>query len=213
MRIQFHNVLPIPLADTPLSENSLWKSETAFDSNARILVQAPSGTGKTTVISLLYGLRSDYDGEILIDGQEIKKFSVDQWTEMRKRKLAIVFQDMRLFPQLTAMENILLKNDLTQTLNEGRIREMAEQLDIAHKLNAPCGKLSLGQQQRIAIIRALAQPFELILLDEPFSHLDEANIRKAAELISFTCKANGAGLLLTSLGPNTHFEFTQPLFI
>ncbi|MGL4599716.1 MAG: ATP-binding cassette domain-containing protein [Bacteroidia bacterium] len=213
MQLNFRNVLPIPLADTPLPAGSLWKSDTSFESQARCLVQAPSGTGKTTIISLLYGLRSDYDGQLLFDNQDVRTFSVDQWTEIRKQKLAVVFQDLRLFPQLTALENIQLKNELTKTLNEGRIREMAEQLGVAHKLDAPCGKLSLGQQQRIAIIRALAQPFELILLDEPFSHLDEANIRKAAELISQSCTANGAGLLLTSLGGNTHFDFTKNITI
>lgn len=213
MRIEFKNVLPIPLADTPLSVESCWKKETLIDSGQRYLVEAPSGTGKTTLLNIIYGTRHDYHGNVLMDGKDIKSFSLDHWTMLRQEFLSAVFQDLRLFPQLTALENIRVKNNLKAALKEEEILFMAEELGVAHRMNQKCGTLSLGQQQRIAIIRSLAQPFRLILLDEPFSHLDEENARRACKMIEAACIKNQAGLLLTSLGPSNYFNFTGKITI
>jgi ABC-type lipoprotein export system ATPase subunit len=213
MRIEFKNVLPIPLADTPLSPESCWKKESIIDSGNYYLVEAPSGTGKTTLVNIIYGTRSDYEGNVLMDGKDISGFSIDHWAMLRQEFLSAVFQDLRLFPQLTAMENLRVKNNLKSTLKEEEILYMAEELGVAHRLNQKCGTLSLGQQQRIAIIRSLAQPFRFILLDEPFSHLDEENARKACKMIEASCIKNQAGLLLTSLGPSSYFNFTGKIFI
>ncbi|MGL5892679.1 MAG: ATP-binding cassette domain-containing protein [Bacteroidia bacterium] len=213
MQITLSQVLPRPLADTPLTQGSVWKSECTVSSSDRLSVQAPSGTGKTTLVSLIFGLRNDYDGTISIDGKDIRSISLNHWAELRRVKLSAVFQELRLFPQLTALENILLKNSLSNALTQVQITEMAKQLGVGHRLNQSCGTLSLGQQQRIAIIRALAQPFELLLLDEPFSHLDDANAAAAAQMITEHCNSRNAGLLLTSLGKSAHFEFNKHLII
>ncbi len=213
MRIEFKNVIPIPLADTPLSVNSCWKKESLIDSGQIYLVEAPSGTGKTTLLNIIYGTRHDYEGNVFMDGVDIKTFSIEHWSMLRQEFLTAVFQDLRLFPQLTAMENIRIKNDLKSTLKEEEILFMAEELGVAHRMNQKCGTLSLGQQQRIAIIRSLAQPFRLILLDEPFSHLDEANSRKACKMIEAACLKNQAGLVLTALGPTNYFNFTGKIII
>lgn len=213
MQITLSQVLPRPLADTPLTQGSIWKSECVISSSDRLLVQAPSGTGKTTLVSLIFGLRNDYDGKISIDGKDIRTISLNNWAELRRTKLSAVFQELRLFPQLTALENIMLKNSLSKALTLAQVIEMAKQLGVDHRLNQSCGTLSLGQQQRIAIIRALAQPFSLLLLDEPFSHLDDANAAIAAQMITEHCNNHNAGLLLTSLGQSAHFEFNKHLII
>ena len=165
------------------------------------------------MLSILYGVRHDYDGRVYMDNDDIRNFGVEKWSEIRQSKLSVVFQDLRLFPQLTALQNILIKDQLNPTLAETEIRAMAEQLGVAHRLDAPCGKLSLGQQQRVAIIRAMAQPFSFLLLDEPFSHLDENNSRKVVDLVMHHCKKNSAGLLMTSLGPSGLFPFTNKIAI
>ena len=213
MRIGLDKVLPVPLADTPLSEQTCWRKETLLDTQQSYLVEAPSGTGKTTLISLLFGTRKDYEGTIRFDDEDVRSFSSEKWTQLRRETFSIVFQDLRLFPQLTALENIRIKNDLTNTLSNEEIHAMAEALGITHRLNQVCGKMSLGQQQRVAIIRALAQPFQFLLLDEPFSHLDEENIRKACAMINAACQKNNAGLLLTSLAPDEHFSFDGKIII
>lgn len=213
MKFRLDKVIPVPLADSPLSEHSLWRKETEIDCRNITIAEAPSGTGKTTLLSILYGVRHDYEGKVCLDDIDIRTYDVERWGELRREKISVVFQDLRLFAELTALQNIQLKDQLNPTLSETEIRAMAEHLGVAHRLDAPCGKLSLGQQQRVSIIRALAQPFSFLLLDEPFSHLDENNSKKVVELVMQRCEKNNAGLLMTSLGPNNLFPFNQKISI
>lgn len=213
MKFRLDHVIPVPLTDSPLSEKSLWKKDVEIDCSAITIAEAPSGTGKTTLLSILYGVRHDYEGKVFMDGTDIRTFGVEKWGEVRRSQLSVVFQDLRLFSHLTALQNIQIKDQLNPTLPESEIRAMAEFLGVAHRLDAECGKLSLGQQQRVAIIRAMAQPFSFLLLDEPFSHLDEENSRKVVELVIKNCDKNKAGLIMTSLGPNDFFPFNQKISI
>ena len=88
---------------------------------------------------------------------------------------------------------------------------MAAELGITHILEQKAGLCSYGEQQRIAIIRALIQPFSWLIMDEPFSHLDNANIINAAQLIQRECTKRGAGLVITDLEHDTHFTYTREL--
>ncbi|HEY6160767.1 MAG TPA: ATP-binding cassette domain-containing protein [Bacteroidia bacterium] len=206
MRISLSQVVPLVQPELAGKANCAWGSETQLDSGSFYLVKAPSGTGKSTLISYLYGTRNDFRGRISIDGNDYKTISLKQWSVLRQQKLSVVFQDMRLFPQLTALENIQLKNQLTSNKSVEEIKSFPAQLGIENKLGSLCAHLSLGQQQRVAILRALCQPFAFLLLDEPFSHLDDANIRMACELLKKECEKQNAGLLLTSLDSNYYFD-------
>ena len=139
--------------------------------------------------------------------------SLKYWSQLRQQSLSVVFQDLRLFPQLTVLENIELKAKLTNAVSRDEIKVMTEKLGIAEKLNVQCKILSLGQQQRVAIIRALVQPFKFLLMDEPFSHLDQKNIELASELIDEACRKNSAGIILTSLGEKYLFNYHSTLTI
>jgi ABC-type lipoprotein export system ATPase subunit len=150
---------------------------------------------------------------VFIDGKNAKGFSLRTWSELRKNSIAVVFQDLRLFPELTALENILIKAKLAGSVSKEEILSNAEKLGITERMNVRCRFLSLGQQQRVAILRGLAQPFRFLLLDEPFSHLDEKNIALATSIITQACRKNNAGLLLTSLGGNHLFDYHQSLTI
>ena len=213
MIFRLDRVIPQPLADSPVSDRSIWRTVAEIKSDAITIAEAPSGTGKTTLLSMLYGVRHDYDGTVTLDSENIRGYSIEKWGEIRRDKISVVFQDLRLFPQLTSMQNILIKNQLRPTLQEDEIRAMAVELGVDHRLETPCGKLSLGQQQRIAVIRALAQPFSFLLLDEPFSHLDHQNSKKVTELVLKHCEKNKAGLLMTSLGPSDMFPFNEVIYI
>lgn len=198
--IVLESVLPKPLGHLTPEATDVWLQKRHFEKGQYYLMKAPSGKGKSTFIHLLYGIRQDYTGRYLWDGKAVEGFSLKEWTRIRQRRLAIVFQGLRLFPQLSGWENIMLKQRLTRHVPKSRIIEMAELLGIHDKLKQSCKTLSLGQQQRVAIIRALVQPFDFLLMDEPFSHLDTANIQLASQLIDSVCKQEGAGLILTSLG-------------
>jgi ABC-type lipoprotein export system ATPase subunit len=213
MDIHFNHVLPTPLSSIHPNENLLWNNNVILQQGKKVVVEAPSGRGKSTLIHLLFGLRKDYTGEILLDGQLISNFSKATWSAYRKDKIAIVFQDLQLFPQLTLLENLYLKNNLTNHLTQAELLAFIAQVGLSEKLNEKCGNLSMGQQQRVAIIRAICQPFSWLLLDEPFSHLDAKNAEICMAIINQVCEKQHAGWVLTALGKHVTSSFDQLIFI
>ncbi|MES2617590.1 MAG: ATP-binding cassette domain-containing protein [Bacteroidota bacterium] len=202
MQIVINNVVPSPLADSYIN-TGIWGNLITLESGCTYLVKAPSGKGKSTFINCIYGLRKDYTGSITFDGSDIKNYGVNQWAQNRQSELSVVFQDLRLFNHLTAFENIEIKRQLTGSVSKNIIEEMAEYLGVAKCMNQKVQYLSMGQQQRVAIIRALMQPFKWLLLDEPFSHLDSGNSMRAMQLICSICERQNAGLIVTSLGEDS----------
>lgn len=213
MNIQLNKVVPATLEEVEFSQNSIWNSTFMLEKGEKVLLNATSGKGKTTFAFLLAGLRKDYSGEITFDGQNSKNFSLKEWATLRAQKLSFVFQDLQLFGELTVAENLQLKNQLTSTFTEEEIKAMVNQLGIGDKWQSTCNTLSMGQQQRVAIIRALCQPFDWLIMDEPFSHLDENNILLAKELIEQVVAKQNAGLVMTALGKSEVFKFTKELFL
>jgi ABC-type lipoprotein export system ATPase subunit len=211
--IELKKVIPIPLLENGLNPNSevFNRESLVFEKRKNSLISANSGKGKSTLIHAIYGLRSDFEGAIFVENKNVKEHSIDDWATIRQKKMAIVFQDLRLFLHLTARENILLKSQLTS--DEKRdpsvfdLENWAKRLGIAEYLDKTCATLSYGQRQRVAIVRALAQPFDYLLLDEPFSHLDKENIAIATDIIKEACAAQNAGLILVSLGDVYAFNY------
>ena len=131
--------------------------------------------------------------------------------DFRKSKISYVFQDFKLFPNLTVFENIQLKNTLTNNKTVEEIDIFIEKVLLGHKRNSLVKKLSLGQKQRVAIIRSLCQPFEFILLDEPFSHLDRDNIKLITNIIVQEVNKQSASLIMTSLDEMNVLTFDKVL--
>ena len=199
--ITLQQVLPDAFAGNPEPPKSdLWLHDVTFRKGEYYLVEAASGTGKSSLCSFLYGARTDYAGRILFDAADCRMLSVAQWGELRRRSLSMLFQDLRLFGELTVAENIALKNDLTRFQTAERIDGLLGAAGIADKRDTPVGLLSFGQRQRVAFVRALCQPFDFMLLDEPVSHLDAANGEVLAELLVSEARRQGAGVIVTSVG-------------
>lgn len=211
MNIQFNQVMPTPLASINHGMESIWGNSATLESGKKILLNASSGKGKSTFSMTVFGIRKDYKGTILYDNRNIQSFSVDEWVEIRQRKISTVFQDLQLFHKLTVAENLHLKNHLTDFKTEQEIKTMLTELEIEHKWNDPCGLLSMGQQQRVAIVRSLCQPFHWLILDEPFSHLDEQNSLKCLSMINQECSRQKAGFVLTSLDDDSRFPYDYEL--
>ena len=180
--------------------SNVWLQDITLERGKRYLISAESGTGKSSMCSYIYGYRQDYSGTIAFDGQDIRSLTVAQWCDIRQRHIAYLPQDMRLFGELTAMENVELKNRLTGFKSREDIIKLFETLGIADKVDSLASKLSIGQQQRVAIVRALCQPCDFILLDEPVSHLDDENNRIVADIIAQEADRQGAGVIATSVG-------------
>ena len=211
MDIHFKNVIPIPLSGIQHSDRSIWGSEFSLHKAEKVMLNASSGKGKTTFTNTIAGIRKDFNGSIRFDEREITSFSPEEWANLRKERVSFVFQDLQLFPQLTVEENLHLKNELTDTFTSTEINQMLEELEIDDKCSISCGILSMGQQQRVAIIRALCQPFDWLLMDEPFSHLDIENAQRALSLINKRTINIESGLILTTLGGDHNFDFDKEL--
>lgn len=214
MTITLDHIVPTPIREKVLQRSSqIWNQQVQLQPGEWIKVKAPSGTGKTTLHHIIWHLRKDYSGTVLYDNQPVSNLSQEALAQLRQTKLSVVFQDLRLFGQLTALENIELKRRMPATpfCSTDDVHVMAERLGVAHVLQQQAATCSYGEQQRIAIIRALVQPFEWLLMDEPFSHLDQQNTTKAAALIAEACTLRKAGFLLTDLDDDQHFSYTRHL--
>ena len=201
-KIELHKVLPKVFAGREDDNSEVWLREVTLERGKHYLISAESGTGKSSLCSYLYGFRTDYTGSIAFDGADIRHLGVNEWCRLRSRHIAYLPQELRLFPELTAMENVELANRLNGFKTRQQILQLFEQLGIADKTDSPVARLSIGQQQRVAIIRTLCQPCDFILLDEPVSHLDTANNRIVAEMVTAEALAQGAGIISTSVGNN-----------
>lgn len=213
MILSLHNVVPTPLKDKVMQQGSdVWNREVSFSAGQWTKIKAPSGTGKTTLIHSLYKLREDCSGKIEWDGKNLQQLPAEQLAQYRQEKISIIFQDLRLFPNLSSFENIELKRVLQKPYcDQEKIFSMAAELGVQHVLHQKAGICSYGEQQRVAIIRALIQPFTMLVMDEPFSHLDQANTAKAAALIMKECKKRNAGFIITDLDDDHHFAYDQIL--
>ena len=206
MQISLQKILPVFFNDAEVSHSQVWNQQVVFDEGANTHIIAPSGSGKTSLIHFLYGLRNDFTGDIKYDGMSIKDFDKEKKATLRQQTISIVFQDLRLFPDQTVYENIAIKRLLSAFRPVDQITAMASRLGIQNKLQQLCGTCSYGEQQRIAIIRALQQPFQYLLLDEPFSNLDEVNRQKAMELIQEEATARKASIILADLKKIDYFN-------
>ncbi len=224
MIISFQNATPAPLVGVVHLDSQIWNTKKDFLQGKSYQIYAPSGKGKSTFAHIIYGLRDDFEGDILIDNQNTKQISHENWASIRQTKMSIIFQDLRLFADLTARENIEVKTVLlqqnqqkseqnTQTDTQNNIKDMAEKLGISHVMDKKANILSYGERQRVAILRALIQPFEVLLADEPFSHLDENNIKIASQMLQERCKQQNATLLMTSLGYDYGISFDEKVLL
>ena len=211
MDIRLQHVMPRPLQDQPLTaESDIWGKDITLPAGQLIKIIARSGKGKTTLVHFLAGLRNDYTGSVYIGNKNLMNYVPEDLAQLRRGELGIVFQDLRLFPELTIRENTVLKKLLPRIpISENSIEDMAAELGINALLDAPAGICSYGEQQRVAILRTISQPFRWLILDEPFSHLDELNKEKAIGLISTVVNQQKAGMILLELEPDNHFTYHQ----
>jgi ABC-type antimicrobial peptide transport system, ATPase component len=207
--LQLQQLLPVYFNNDQSRTSELWRHDIVIHKGEYVKIVAPSGSGKTSLTHFLYGLRNEYNGHILFNGRNLRSYSAEDWAAYRAGQVSIVFQDLRLFPDLTVEQNIELKRQLNPFHEAGKIKEMAERLGIGNKLQALSRTCSYGEQQRVAIIRSLMQPYDLLLLDEPFSHLDDANAQKAMQLMLEESKARNAAIIFADLERIDYFPFTR----
>lgn len=207
--IKFYSVLPQVFSQRTDLDSEIWNQDVTFEKGHLYLVEAESGKGKSTFCSYILGYRHDYSGSVMFDEKVTANFKVKDWVEMRKKHISHLFQELRLFPELTAMENVEIKNKITGFHSKKQILEWFGMLGIADKVDAKIGRMSFGQQQRVAMIRSLCQPFDFILADEPISHLDDNNSRIMGDIMMTEAKRQGAGVIVTSIGKHMDLPYEK----
>jgi len=208
-KITLDNTLPKVFLQRTDIQSDIWRQQVTFEKGKTYLIEAQSGTGKSSLCSFIIGYRQDFDGKILFDGKDSRRLKVKEWIELRQKHISLLFQELRLFPELTAMENIEIKNSLTHFKAKKEIEQWFEALGIAEKMQSPVRLMSFGQQQRVAMIRALVQPFDFLLADEPISHLDDENSRMMANIMTEEAKRQGAGIIITSIGKHMDLPYDK----
>lgn len=198
-QIIINGVQPVFIDKEQLKDSGIWSQEISITKGKHLHLVAPSGSGKTSFIHFIYGLNSNYSGKIFYNSKNIKNLSAEEFSIFRQKNISIVFQDLKLFDHQTVRENIEIKRVLNPYHSEEMIESMADRLGISPKLDQLIKTCSYGEQQRTAIIRALMQPFDFLLLDEPFSHLDHLNRQKAMNLIYEECGKRNASMILANL--------------
>ena len=194
------------MSESEISGSDIYLSDKViFEEGKKYLIKANSGQGKTSVLNFIYRSNKNFEGIINYEPNP-KNGNI---FNLRIDKISYVFQDFKLFDNLTIFENIELKNKLTNFKSETEINSLIDKVGLNHKRSSLVKKLSLGQKQRVAIIRALCQPFKFFLLDEPFSHLDKDNIKILSDIIKEEIKKQNSGLIIASLDDEYFFNYDK----
>lgn len=211
MTIELHNVKPRYMSESEVAGSDIYlQPSVVFEQGRKYMVCARSGHGKTSLLNFIYGISDQYDGSIERKAENGER-KAENAMHLPLSVFSYMFQDLCLFPELTAMENVQLKNRLTDFKSDSEIERMLDALLPEGKKHQPVATLSLGQRQRVAAVRALCQPMRFLLLDEPFSHLDHDTAAQVAAMISAEVERQGAGLIVTALDPTDLFRFDKTM--
>lgn len=165
----------------------------------QVVLRGESGGGKTTLLHLISGIVTADSGSIKLDGMELNKFSESARDRIRADKMGYVFQTFNLLPGFTALENVRLGMTFARKkMNLERAKDLMNRVGLADRMNYMPNQLSVGQQQRVAVARALANKPRLLLADEPTANVDPANQNKIIELIQEVCREDVVAILLVT---------------
>jgi len=183
--------------------------EFSLDAGEQLALRGESGSGKTTFLHLIAGILAADKGRIEIEGTDMAALSEPKRDRLRAEKLGYVFQTFNLLQGFTVLENVLLGMSFGSGADRVQARAILERVGLGDRLHYFPGQLSTGQQQRVAVARALANRPKLVLADEPTGNLDRRNATDALALIRETCREVGAALLLVSHDEHTLAQFEQ----
>jgi ABC-type lipoprotein export system ATPase subunit len=177
---------------------------------AHVALRGESGSGKTTFLHLIAGILAADEGRIVIDGEDVAALGESQRDRARAARIGYIFQTFNLLQGFTVLENVVLGMSFGPGgVDRARARALLERVGLGHRLHHFPRQLSTGQQQRVAVARALANRPKLVLADEPTGNLDRAHGREALTLIREACREAGAALLLVSHDPEVLAQFEQ----
>lgn len=191
----------VPILDIP---------EFHLDDGEQVVLRGESGGGKTTLLHLISGLVQPDGGSIKLEGVELTGFSEAKRDRIRASKMGYVFQTFNLLPAFTALENVRLAMTFARRAVDGsRARELLARVGLSDRMHYLPSQLSVGQQQRVSVARALVNQPKLLLADEPTANVDPANQSRIVELIQTTCLEERVALLLVTHSDEVSKRFTR----
>ncbi len=164
----------------------------------QVALEGGSGTGKTTFLNLIAGILKPDEGEIFVAGEAIHEQTESERDRSRAQHIGYVFQTFNLIQGLTALQNVELGMMFGDVVDEKRAEALLNRVGLDHRLHFLPRQMSVGQQQRVAVARALANHPPLVLADEPTGNLDSKNAHQSLSIIRDLCRENQAALLLVS---------------
>ena len=171
----------------PLNENNIKILENInfeIKKNERVAIIGESGSGKTSLLMLMSGLENPTNGSIVFDNEDLSKISERRRTEIRKKKIGLIFQQFFLIPNYTALENVMFPMQINKIKNEKeKAITILEDFGLTNRKNNLPSELSGGEQQRVAIARAISFDPEVVLADEPTGNLDRKNTETVSNLL------------------------------
>ena len=179
----------------------------SLEAGQQLALRGESGSGKTTFLHLVAGILAADSGSIQIGANDLATLGESARDRIRATSIGYIFQTFNLLQGYSCLENVLLGMAFGPGENRGEAAALLKRVGLEHRLAHRPRQLSTGQQQRVAVARALASRPQLVLADEPTGNLDRANSRQALALIRETCKESGAALLLVSHDPEVLGSF------
>jgi ABC-type lipoprotein export system ATPase subunit len=173
----------------------------------QVAVRGESGSGKTTFLHLIAGILAADAGTIRIGDADMASLTEPKRDRLRGARIGYIFQTFNLLQGYSCLENVVLGMAFGAGVDRQRANAMLERVGLANRLHHRPRQLSTGQQQRVAVARALANHPKLVLADEPTGNLDHKHAKESLALIRETCRENGAALLLVSHDPEVLARF------
>lgn len=205
MIINLNNIKPTYMSESEVSGSDVYlKKNINLESGKNYLFKANSGSGKSSILNFIYQSNENFEGSI-----QYKNIRYKNKIDIRKNFISYVFQDFKLFGNLSVWDNIKIKNNLTVHKTDKEINDLLNKIGLHEKKDSLVNKLSIGQKQRTAIVRSLCQPFKFLLLDEPFSNLDEDNITIITKILNDELNNQAAGLIVTTLNNKYLFSYNK----
>ena len=176
----------------------------------QVVLIGSSGGGKTTLLNVIAGVTTADSGQVVIDGTDVTKLPEAGRDRFRALRIGYVFQTFNLLPAFTALENVLLGMSFGgRKADRPHARELLKRVGLEHRLNHRPTKLSVGEQQRVAVARSLANRPSLLLADEPTANVDTANQENVLKLIREACTENGVSLIMVTHSKDVASQFDR----
>ena len=193
-------------AELPILDVPHW----SVDEGEQVVVIGPSGCGKTTLLHIIAGILRPTSGHVLIDGWDTPLLTESERDQFRARRIGYVFQTFNLLPGFTALENVQLGMAFAgRGHDKKRAIELLERVGLGARLHHKPSQMSVGEQQRVCVARALANKPKLVLADEPTANVDVGNQQIVVDMLRKTCLEENVALILVTHSPAVAEQFDR----